>query len=128
MGTYRVLSPVKYAGRRWEVGEAVSLTDDDAEALLESGVVEATAEAAAAGQAASSTGSQEGGVPEASREERLRAAIIELKPEDKDPEQWTKSGKPEVRALESMSGLEDVTAAERDAAWSAYRGEQGEGE
>ena len=39
---------------------------------------------------------------------------------------WTKSGKPEVRALEAATGLKDSSAAERDAAWDAHRAAHGE--
>lgn len=47
--------------------------------------------------------------------DRLVAAIPDLTDED-----YTGSGKPEVAALERLAGV-DVTAADRDAAWSAYQ-------
>jgi len=41
--------------------------------------------------------------------------LIESDPERADDSIWTKSGKPDIKALESLLGF-DVTAAERDAA------------
>ena len=37
------------------------------------------------------------------------------------PGQWTKGGKPKVGAIEAVAGI-DITAAERDRAWSKYAG------
>ena len=51
---------------------------------------------------------------EATREERIRAAIASLDPND--PEHFTKAGQPAVPALRALSGIPDVTGAERDAA------------
>lgn len=53
-----------------------------------------------------------------SRQERLVEAIGELEPGD--DAHWTKSGLPEVRALQAATGLEGVSASERDAAWEAH--------
>ena len=55
----------------------------------------------------------------AGRRFRLVAAVAGLDPDN--PDHFTRSGKPEVRALEAASGLTDVGAAERDAAWKDYR-------
>lgn len=57
--------------------------------------------------------------PEPTREERLVAAIAKL--EQGNDSHWTKSGKPEVRALGRAAGLEDVRAAERNTAWAAFK-------
>ena len=38
-----------------------------------------------------------------------------------NPDHWTKDGKPQVEALEAASGIKDITAAERDAAWADFR-------
>lgn len=54
------------------------------------------------------------GDPE-SRGARIRAAVEALEPDR--PDHWTKSGMPNVEALRELSGLADVSAAERDAAW-----------
>ena len=55
---------------------------------------------------------------DADRAARLLAAITLLKPDNS--EHWTASGKPRTEALEAVSGLESVSAAERDAAWQNY--------
>lgn len=39
----------------------------------------------------------------------------------RDDADWLKSGKPRVEAIESVTGLPDVTGAERDAAWDAHQ-------
>lgn len=49
---------------------------------------------------------------------RLQGVIGEL--EDNNPDHWTESGKPEVKALKAKTG-EKVSAADRDEAWAAYR-------
>ena len=48
----------------------------------------------------------------------LTDAIADLTPGD--PAHWTRDGLPRVRALEALTG-NDITAAERDLAWEAYR-------
>ena len=55
---------------------------------------------------------------EISRQEQLIAAIAGL--EVGNEAHWTKSGKPQVDALEAATGLESVSGAERDAAWEEY--------
>ena len=57
------------------------------------------------------------------REERLIGAIATL--EVGNREHFTGSGKPLVDALEATTGLNDVTAAERDVAWEKYQGLSG---
>lgn len=52
------------------------------------------------------------------RRTRLLNAIAGLDREHQD--HFTKSGKPEVRALEAATGLDDVTAAERDELWAQF--------
>lgn len=53
------------------------------------------------------------------RRERILEAVGQLGPADGGD--WTASGVPAVAALERLSGLTDVTAAERDAAWAAVQ-------
>ena len=53
------------------------------------------------------------------REARLIAAIGGL--EEGNEAHWTTSGKPEVRALRAATGLDDVSAAERDAVWGEFQ-------
>lgn len=55
----------------------------------------------------------------AGRRSQLIAAAAVLDPDN--PDHFTRSGKPEIRALEAASGMTDVSAAERDAAWEDYR-------
>ena len=54
-----------------------------------------------------------------SRHDRLIVAIADLTPGRAD--HWTRTGKPEVAALRAATGLDAVTAAERDAAWAAHQ-------
>ena len=59
------------------------------------------------------------------RRARLLAAIAGF--EEGNPDHWTRSGKPEVRALEAATGLKNLTAAERDAVWVAYQEQLADG-
>ena len=63
--------------------------------------------------------------PLIARAEQLLGAIEGL--EEGNADHWTKSGKPDVRALEAVTGFTDLTAAERDAAWALYREQAGDG-
>ena len=72
-------------------------------------------DAIAARAAAESTG----GEAEPTRHERLVAAIGTL--EDGNEDHWTKDKRPQVSALEAATGLDDVSAAERDAAFEAWK-------
>lgn len=56
--------------------------------------------------------------------QRICDAIAILDPDD--PDQFTNAGLPQVDALEEVMG-EDITAAERDAAWAQYKA-QADGE
>ncbi len=60
------------------------------------------------------------------RHQLLVDAIDDLEPGKE--EHWTGEGKPEVRALAKESGLQHVTAAERDAAWAAHQAREGGGD
>lgn len=55
----------------------------------------------------------------ATRHDRIVMAIADLTPGRDD--HWTRAGKPEVAALRAATGLDDVTAAERDAAWATFQ-------
>ena len=62
---------------------------------------------------------------DADRAARLIAAIGALaadKPQERQEnlKYWTASGKPKTEALEAASGLDNVSAVERDAAWQNY--------
>ena len=76
----------------------------------------------AAAKSARESPARKGG-KEPSREAALLAAIAGL--EEGNSDHWTKSGKPEVRALEAAAGFKDISAAERDAAWAAHRERRG---
>lgn len=52
------------------------------------------------------------------RQERLIVAIAGL--EEGNEEHWTRDKRPQVSAIEAATGLRDVSAAERDAAWAEY--------
>ena len=54
----------------------------------------------------------------AERESRIRDAVAKLAA---DPASCTKSGRPTTKAIQAETGLEDVTAKERDAAFAAVR-------
>ncbi len=56
---------------------------------------------------------------EVDRQSQLIVAIAGL--EEGNEAHWTNSGKPEVRALREATGLDDVSAAERDAAWEEFQ-------
>ena len=112
--TYRVLDGLDLDNRAYAAGDTVAIDDDAiAAALVDAGVI------------ASDTAAQadENGDPD--RAVRLIAAIGELGSDNS--EHWTTSGKPRTEALEAVGGLENVSAAERDAAFEAYlSGKEGE--
>lgn len=54
----------------------------------------------------------------ANREPRIREAVAALAG---DPDSCTKSGRPTVPAVSARTGLDDVTAKERDAAFDALQ-------
>ena len=57
--------------------------------------------------------------PALDRRQELLAAIGAL--EYGNEAHWTKSGAPEVRALREATGLDDISAAERDAVWEQFQ-------
>ena len=57
--------------------------------------------------------------PQPTREERILEGVGKLDPENED--HFTKSGVPDVSALREASGVDDVSAAERDAAWKEHQ-------
>ncbi len=74
---------------------------------------------------------QDGNADDVSDEERHTLIVgairdlIESDPEKGDESSWTKSGKPDVKALESLIGS-PVSAAERDAAWQEVSTDSGD--
>ena len=136
---YRVLDGLDLDNRAYVAGDTVAIDDDAiAAVLVDAGVIEASeapprqgkqsdavhrratkspgegGKAAVEGNAAAQA--DENGDPD--RAVRLIAAIGELASDNS--EHWTTSGKPRTEALEAVSGLENVSAAERDAAFEAY--------
>ena len=104
--TIRALWDIHHDGRRIAPGAAAALPAGTARDLIEGGAAElADAPADAA------TGDD--------RRSAILAAIAGLEPGD--PGHWTRSGKPEIRALAAASGLADITAGERDAAWRTHQ-------
>ncbi len=118
---YAVRSPAQRGRRRYEPGETIALDDAEAAPLLAAGVVEAPPDAAPETAGEADAGDAGAGADPA-RAERVRAAVAGLEPGRE--EHWTKSGKPEVAALRAATGMADVSAAERDAAWAATRGKE----
>lgn len=123
MQEYQVTSPVQCGRRRYEPGETIDLDSADAQPLIAAGALAApdapdTDTDTDAGIDTDIDAGRPGG-GEDDREAALLAAIAGL--EAGNPDHWTKSGKPEVRALEAAAGLKDVSAAERDVVWDAYR-------
>ena len=144
MERYRAVeSAVDYDDSRYEIGEEF---DADSEAMaehLELGIVELANAAAHAsveeGTDDGSGGTSAGGSPssggEASRtrDELVREAIDSLVAEaeariengqERLEEHWTKGGKPDVKALRVRSGIADLSASERDAAWDAMQADE----
>lgn len=148
---YTVLSPVEY-DRFYAAGETIEMETGEAAQLLEAGVIcdpeDPRAAALADGPVDEETVVDRaidairqappaavraffdrlGQDPdirakldgEATRRQQLLDAIDGL--EEGNEAHWTKSGKPEVRALQEATGLDGVSAAERDAAWAAFQG------
>ena len=109
MKTYRVLSELHHDRVVYLPGAEVEFDSDTAGPLLEVGCI---AQPGAHGDDPSPSGD---GEPYAD----IRAAIRRLATDN--PALWTKSGKPQVEAVEHALGRH-ITAAERDAAWAAEQG------
>ena len=102
--TVTVIHPVEGDGVRHEPGAEIDLPVASARQLLALGVVEAVADS---------------GLARDARRGGLAAACAALDPGDAS--RWTRSGVPQLAALRDASGLSDITAAERDAAWAAHQ-------
>jgi len=99
MPTYHVEDPLQHDGKRYEPGDSVTMPEKQAAVLLDIKVV-------------SGPIAEEG----ENRLEAITAAIMQL---DKDnPDLWTNDHKPQVKAIEEITGF-DITAAERDEAWES---------
>ncbi|MEW6314134.1 MAG: hypothetical protein AB1513_08870 [Pseudomonadota bacterium] len=111
--TYDVATAVEHDGKRYESGSKLALDDAAAAPLL---AVLAIKDSVGTAPAPS------GNVPPADEQERLAAvtaAIAGLDPANADL--WLKDGRPKTEAIAAVTGWQ-VSAAERDAAWSALQG------
>ena len=115
---YRVITPVERDGQRHEPGVVLDLPSGSAGQLIAVGAV-APAQAAADPDTASLATDGGGDGAEDTRCGDLAAACAALDPADAS--RWTRSGVPKLAALRAASGLSDITAAERDAAWAAHQ-------
>ena len=115
MKTYEVLSELHHDGAVYLPGSVVELDDDAAQALLDVDVI------AHSTRERDDPPSPDGG----GRLAAIRGAIRTLPVSD--PALWTKSGAPQVSAVEHVLG-EDITAAERDAAWARVQREAAAGQ
>lgn len=116
-------------------GDTLSLDPEVEESLVERGAAEWAEDPAAKpkpkpkpstdtkaaskadGNAPASDGQSGAGDPSPDeRQARIRAAVAKLAA---DPASCTKSGKPTAKAIEAETGLDGVTAKERDAAFDA---------
>lgn len=100
MPTYQVLTPLRRDGKVIKPGGVAGLTKEEAQPLLACGAVAPVDDTA-----------------EGSSDD-LVAAIGTL-PKDND-KAWLKDGRPDAKALADLTG-QPVTAAERDAAWEAFK-------
>lgn len=110
-GAYTVTdrTDLHFDGAAYGPGDTVALPADIAEGLLADGIISPAKNASP------------GGGDETDRKALIVAAIGGLDPADKAL--WTKGGKPSVKALEKVLGL-DITEAERDAAHEAVEAER----
>ena len=83
---------------------------------------ESSASAPAAG--AADAGADAGASAHPTREERIRGAVATALETD-GPDRRTSTGRPVLSRVREVSRIDDVTAAERDAAWEAVRGGSG---
>ncbi len=110
----RAVWDIDHDGRRIAPGETAVLPAEVARALIEGGAAETPEAPADTAELAEAP---------VERQAALAAAIAGL--EEGNPDHWTKSGKPEVRALEAATGVGDISAAERDAVWTDHQAARG---
>lgn len=124
MKTYTLTGNLSYDNREYLVGESIKLPDEVAATLgdllrdpdakpVDGGPLDG------AGGVAATAGATEGGAALADGEilDYLVQACGELDRDQKD--HWTKDGRPQVAALEALTGI-DINAAQRDQAWDAF--------
>lgn len=120
MPIYTVLSPLRHDCRSYKVGNSITLDASVARPLIAAGVLSAGSEQP--GPAEPPVATDPGGLSRPGSGEAspmtLREAILDLDADN--PDHWTADGKPDARALADILDRK-VTAAERDAAWSALQ-------
>jgi len=104
--TYNVLTAIDHDNERFELGSTIDLEDKQAQPLLDLKAISGPI-----GDAADTEPTDP-----AERLAAISGAIGELDPNDKDL--WLQDGKPDVAAIMAVLGWK-VSAAERNAAWSA---------
>ena len=101
MTRFRVLSPIQ-SDRRYEPGDEITEAAlVNPARYLDSGIIEPMSAS-----------------PD-DRSTRIQAGIAAL---PKGDDHWTAAGLPDVRALRSATGLDDISAAERDREWRVAQG------
>ena len=105
------------AERRYRAGEDIELSPEEARPLIDVGAIRA--------RSPETTNTPPEGGEEQSREAALLAAIAGL--EKGNPDHWIRGGAPQIAALETATGLENVSAVERDAAWAQHQAASGDG-
>ena len=132
----RLVNPVLHDGVHHVAGAIVSLPRAAAEPLINGGdAVPAQEDTPPVGTVVDQDPAPQGGAghdgdtddagagsQQTDRKALLAGAIAALEPDNDD--HWTSTGKPEIRALGAVSGLEGISAAERDAAWAAVQAER----
>ena len=105
---YKVIGDMAlhHDGRAYEPGAEVELEGETAALLLERGIVEPTADSPEAA---------------AARRGEVIAEAIRVLEIGRKKTSWTKTGEPQVKAIEAVVGF-DIDAAERDAALEARKG------
>jgi hypothetical protein len=109
--SYTVLTAVVHDNVRYEPDSKVTLDDTAAQALIDVKAIDASTATVVEGGETAPTD------PEL-RHAKICEAIGMLDPANE--ELWTRSGKPDLAALVAVTGW-NVTAAERDAAWSEVK-------
>ncbi len=106
--SYIVKSPIKHGGERHAVDSIVDLDDKVAKSLIESGDIEKVVTHTAPSAP----------TDDAVRLAAIKEAIGKLNVDNGDL--WLKDGRPDVKALEGITGWK-VSAGERDTAWEAVK-------
>ena len=117
----RAVEPVQYNRQRHAPGAVFAVDAHTAARLIEDGDAERVTDAGAGAPSAldgtDKAGAGRSDAANTDRQAALIAAMAQLEPGHRD--HWTGAGKPEIRALSALTGLRDITAAERDAVWAA---------